>query len=153
MAYTIEYVKDVEDIFKKLNPEKGKDSSLLAPFSVKVGMGEGNEEFNVPPVIEIVRAIGEGDISLSTAERLARFCILNKQVTITYDGVTVGTTFILNGMDDMWDTVPTFKECPLALSYLFEMCTAFVLKKSLPPQKKPSPDAAAAATVGQVPVK
>jgi hypothetical protein len=86
------------------------------------------------PVIELVRGIREGlYISLETVDRLTRFAILKKTVTIFADGEAVGSPFSTSSIEDPWEQFDVFKKCPVALQFLFSVCEDHILKKSLPP--------------------
>jgi len=106
-------------------------ASNLDAFSVDIEGGFGK----IPP-LEIVRALDRGvHQDLETSSKIAKYCILGKRVTVYYGGEVVGSPFVLNGMDDDWGIFDAFEQAPLALQFLFSLCLANMLKKSMPRQK------------------
>ena len=88
------------------------------------------------PVLEMVRGIREGiSLSLETVDRLSRFAVLQKTVTIKADGKDLGPAFCRASIEDPWDMHDVFKKYPFALQFLFNVCEDYVLKKLMPPQR------------------
>ena len=107
------------------------DSANLDKYTIDVEGGFGK----IPP-LEIVRALDRGiSQDIETTERIARYCIIGRRVTVYYGGEAVGSPFVMNGMSDDWGAFDVFEESPLALQYLFSLCMAYMLKKSTPRQK------------------
>lgn len=114
-----------------------------APLKLEVTPGG----FQDPPAIEIIRAIRAGyafDVEL--LDRLTKFCIMGKTVTIKADDKVIGSPFIINGLDAKWDAYDTFRAYPCLLQFLFSMAQDFIVKKSLPPQRSTPGVAAGAAS-------
>jgi len=103
------------------------------------------EGFADVPVLEVCRIINESDedmpMRFEDKERLMRFSILGKPIKMSYAGKALGTV-LMNKLTDSLDAYTVFKDNPMALSFLMNVCVAYVLKRSLPPRKQVPPVAA-----------
>ena len=101
------------------------------------------------PVLEICRAVGAADeetgIDFADEVLLMRYMTLKRRVVVYYDGKEIGK-FQANSLTDDFNLFPPFKDYPMALRFLMNVCTAYILKKSMPPRKAPTQ---AAQTGGQ----
>lgn len=131
-----------EDVDKRID-ETIASLERAKKFSLEVSPG-----FAEIPPIEIVRGLREGlSLSVDTLDRLTHFAILKKTITIKADGEVIGSPFSTSGIDDPWETFEVFKQCPVALQFLFSVCESYILKKSLPPLKSSLDVAAGSAKV------
>lgn len=106
-------------------------ASDLGAFSVDVEGG-----FAKVPPLEIVRCLEKGiGQDLDSMERVARYCLLGRKVTVYYGGEVIGSPFQMNGLNDDWGAFDVFEESPLALQYIFSLCMAHIIKKSVPRRK------------------
>jgi hypothetical protein len=130
---------EVKDIERRL------DSAVDALVNAKALSMDIAPGFAEIPIIEIVRGIREGiSLSLDTIDRLTRFALVGRTVTIKADGEPLGLAFTRASVDDPWETSSVLKEYPAALQFLFNVCEDYVLKKSKLPQKS-TPEVAAGA--------
>jgi hypothetical protein len=118
-----EYDKDFTNLVNgKFNAETFK----LPTYSFKV-----EPDFKMPPVLEVLRFLENFD-DQEYQDRITRFCVEGRLVKVLVDGVEVSPGATLADRDAPWDVIPDFKENPLALKTLYEICGAFVLKNSMP---------------------
>jgi hypothetical protein len=122
--YNSKYVVETTKEFTKYIKEK--DSFSQFEFEIPNG-------FALVPVMEICRSISEYD-NLKYQEDITRYCIIGKQIKVKLDGKEVGN-FIMNRLDDKWESYEVFMKYPLALFNLKEICMAYITKKLLPPQR------------------
>lgn len=128
MEYNVEATKGVSEALKEGTAHSGQ-------FSIIILNSDGTPgELNMPPVLEIVRAMSSDDnFNVTTTEKLARYCLMNKVIRLKYNNEPVGD-FVINDMDTPWDAYDPLKKYPLALMFIINVCTAFVIKKSIPPR-------------------
>ena len=116
------YYADPEAIFAPVLGRKFE-------YSIEVEDG-----FNLPAVLDIIRYI-ENPIALDMRETITRKCIVGKNITLYLkDGEEekkLGSV-IINDTKTPYDVFPVFKQHPMAVMLLMELCGAFVLKKSNP---------------------
>jgi hypothetical protein len=114
----------------------GLDAALeTLKTGAKLRLEVAPEGFKDPPAIEIIRAIRAGySFDVELLDRLTKFCIMGKTVTVKADDKVIGTPFIVNGLEDNWDTYDVFRRYPCLLQFLFSMAQDYIVKKSLPPQ-------------------
>ena len=101
-----------------------------------------DELFKDPPILELCKFM-QDTADIDAQDRMVRYCILGRQVTVYLDGESVGS-FRRNGFDDSWDAIPVINEHPIAYKLLADIVVCHLLKKSTPPRKKTSTSAATA---------
>jgi hypothetical protein len=133
MEYTTEVESIIDDATAKLK--------TAGKFSMEVEGG-----FAEIPVIEIVRAIDNGtDLDVDTADRVLRYLLLGKKVTLKNDGEALpGTPFAFNDIDLRWETFECFRQYPMILKRMHTIATSQLIKKLIPPQSLIVPEAAGA---------
>ena len=105
------------------------------------------DDFNLPPLLEIVRYLTEwtdNDFRLSakSKDEIVRIGILNKPVTVLYKGEKV-ETFTLNKIDGLFDVYDVLKKNPVVMIVLQQIAVARLLEKSLPLPTESAPPTAA----------
>ena len=86
-------------------------------------------DFGRVPVLDVIRFVSDFN-NRELQDKITRYCIKEKVVTLKVDGAQVGSGFQMTDMNAPWDLFPEFQEHPLALEVLFEICGARVLKNS-----------------------
>jgi len=122
-----EYTREYSD---NVSEELSSDDFSLPVFSFDV-----DPEFRMPPVLDVIRFINNFN-DPDSQEKNARYCILGKTVRLKIDGEQVGTGFTFTDIDAPWDLFPEIVKNPLCLRLLFELAGAYVLKNSMPSQKR-----------------
>jgi hypothetical protein len=130
---------------KVLNLDKAMEKLITAsPLSLEISP----DGFKDPPAIEIIRAIRAGySFDVELLDRLTKFCIMGKTVSLKADGKVMGAPFVVNSLEDTWDNYDVFRLYPCLLQFLFSMAQDFIVKKSLPPQRDTPGVAAGAASL------
>jgi len=105
------------------------------------------DDFNLPPLLEIVRYLTEwtdNDFRLSakSKDEIVRIGILNKPVTVLYKGEKV-ETFTLNQRDGLFDSFDVLRKNPVVMIVLQQIAVARLLEKSLPLPTESAPPTAA----------
>ena len=128
MEYNVEATKGIASIIKEGVEKSGA-------FSIVVLNSDGTSgELSMPPVIEIVRAMSSDEgFSTDTTEKLARYCMMGKVVRLKYNNEPIGD-IVVNDLATPWDSYEVLKKYPLALMFIINVCTATVIKKSIPPR-------------------
>ena len=135
---------EIEARNKKERDRKGK----VPEDGFEVEVPEGFAEV---PVFEVARIVGNSDedtgIRWEDEVLLMRYCTLGRKVVLYYDGKEIGTV-VPNDMKNDWNAFEVFTRYPLALRYLMNVCTAYVLKKSIPPRRDDRAQAGAPGSPG-----
>lgn len=128
MKYGVEATKGLSSIIEEGIKKSGA-------FSISVLDREGKPgELNMPPVIEIVRAMSsDNGLDTDSMDKLARYCLMNRIIRVEYDNSPIGD-IVINGLSTPWDSYEVLKKYPLALMFIINVCAAHVIKKSIPPQ-------------------
>ena len=130
MEYTTEAIKNLSDDLDTANTHSGKFS-----FSI-LNADQTPGEIGMPPVLEILRAMdNDNPYSLDSSERIAKYCLMGKITILKYDDKEIGR-FVINDMDNSWDSFDVFRAYPLALQFILNTCAGIVIKKSIPPRIK-----------------
>jgi hypothetical protein len=133
MKYNGDYVHESFDTIK----EQYSPDYDAAVYTIEV-----DDVFKDPPILELCKFMQDtADIELQ--DRMVRYCVLGRQVTVYLDGESVGS-FRRNGFDDAWEVCPVINEHPIAYKLLADIVVCYLLKKSTPPRKKTSTSAAVA---------
>jgi len=80
-----------------------------------------------PPTREVCKVFEIG-YSFDNKERLAKYCILHKEVRVLLEGKVAGG-FRMNSLTDEWDLFPVIKDHPMSLNLLIDVCMAQLIKK------------------------
>ncbi len=136
--YNENYAKDtVDEYVRRMGKEYQK-----AEYTIEI-----EPEFNDPPVYECLKLISKlGTIidDPDTAHRIAKLCIVGKQVKIYKDGdLITGGQFQINSINDSFDAYPIFKNDPKALEKLADTCVAYIMQKCMPSPRKKAESATA----------
>jgi hypothetical protein len=106
---------------------------------------EVDGDMNMPPVRDVVRYLtemGNGGLSDDSKEKILKSAILGKKVSLHYFDRDMGS-FVMNSMSDNFDNFDCLKNNPTALMLLYEITSAKMVEKSMPPQTRSDPQAAA----------
>jgi hypothetical protein len=123
MEYTTADMVEMDKVIKDLGNAKTLSLDIQGGFS------------EIPP-LEIVRALRAGlFVDVDTLDRLTRYALMNKVCVVKADGVQLSEGFIVNALDTPWDTYPIFREYPVVLEFIFNLCQSYIVKKSTPPLK------------------
>lgn len=128
MEYNNDNISTLKDVIQNGVASAGK-------FSFRI-FNENNIECEIkmPPPLEIIRAINADDMyNLDIQERLAKYCLMGRRTVVYYNGQEIGN-IVINSLDNNWNDYPVLTTYPLALQLIIEVCTAEVIKKSIPPQ-------------------
>lgn len=128
MRFDKNYLKSVKTELQKA--AENKDGN--AEFSI-----DAPEGFATVPPIEECRLFDNLD-DFAFQERLTRFAIQGKRISVLLDGKDEGS-FVMSSTTDRWDVFPVFVKHPRALLFLIETVTAYLIKKSLPLPKNTKP--------------
>jgi hypothetical protein len=106
-------------------------------------------EISMPPVRDVVRYLtemGNGGLSFESKDAILKTAILGKKVSLRYFDRDMGS-FVMNNLSDDFNNFEPIQKNPTALMLLYEITAAKMVEKSMPPQAKSDPQAAAV-TVG-----
>jgi hypothetical protein len=132
---TAAYLDTFREKMKKVPKGYFKDYSI-----------EVDGEFGSLPLLDVVRYLTEidgGELSIESKDRITRAAVINRKVTIFYQGKMLETPFIMNSPIDPWDSIPAVAKNPTALIVLMELAVSKMIEKSLPPQAESDPPVAA----------
>lgn len=138
MKFTFDYLREIKD----------KISHMTADF-VKEYSFEIDGELGMPPIRDVIRyivSLGEtagADDDLQ--ERIMKYSVLHKKITMFLRGKPVGNPFVINSLIDPLDSFDTLRENPIGTMMLIQTCLAHVMSKSTPPLSESDPTPAAGA--------
>ena len=121
MEYDSEAISSLSDDLDIANTHSGKFSFIV------LNADQSQGEISMPPILEILRAMDD-PYGLETSERITKYCLMNKIVVMKYDGTEIGK-FVINDIDNSWDSFDVFKAYPLALQFIMNTCAGLVVKK------------------------
>lgn len=122
---------------------KGTSESFIKDYEVEVDGG-----FAEPPLLECARALTDaagqgGEASVDTKDKILRYSIFQRMVTIRFRGKELGK-MQMNSMTDQWDNFPVLKGNASLLMLLQGLSYMAMVEKSLPPSEGDQPVAARA---------
>ena len=150
MKFNKDYVTKVGEEVRAatLDPNDPKSKGKKSRYGdYEIDAPDGFAEVPVQELCRAMDASTENGMQFEDKVLMTRYLTLGKRIVVSYDGKEIGSAQ-MTGMLNMFDAFPVWKDNPLALRMLMNVCEAYLLKKSLPPQLGVQLPAAEAATAG-----
>ena len=125
MKYDSSYIETAVESFAE---QFNKDYEQ-AEYTIEI-----DQTFKDPPIVQLCKFM-QDTADLEMQDKMIRYCVLDRQVTVYLDGVNVGG-FRMNGLADAWEVIPVINEHPKAYKMLADIVTGYLAKKFTLPRKK-----------------